>query len=334
MDGSGAKAAIPSAALNNGERLPLVGLGTSASGPLIPDHVVESAVSAALQAGYRHFDTAAIYRSERAIGNALRKAFASGLVSRSEVFITSKIWCHNLHPDSVLPAINNSLRELEMEYLDLYLIHWPVCVKQGTGYLDNYENFTLPLDMELCWKSMEKCVESGLTKCIGVSNFSIKKLDRLLASATIPPAVNQVEMHPMWQQKNLREYCNNKGIHVTAYSPLGIPGTPFSEKASVGFLDHPLVLSVASKHSKTPAQVALRWGIQEGVSVIPKSYNMKRIQENIDIFDFSLDEEDKAKLNSLEQRKVYKGQEFIDPKNGPYHTLYDLWDEEAFLTMT
>eukprot|EP01018_Ginkgo_biloba_P020470 Gb_35334 [translate_table: standard] len=183
----------------------------------------------------------------------------------------------------------------------------------------------LPLDIRSTWKAMEKCVELGLTKSIGVSNFSCKKIEDLLGYAKIPPAVNQVEMHPMWQQQKLREHCSKLHIHVSAWAPLGSPGKSWGSKL---LLDSHVIQEIAQKYSKTTAQVALRWGIEQGVIVVPKTVNERRLHENFGIFDFQLIDEDHKIIGMLEQRKLFTGIEFVSPARGPYKTLDELWDGE------
>ncbi|TJX41480.1 aldo/keto reductase [Soehngenia saccharolytica] len=178
--------------LNTGNKIPVIGLGTAV--PAVQNEEIKAAVLAALQVGYRHFDTAAIYGSEGALGAGLKEAFQSGLVKREEVFVATKLW-DDQHDDPVA-AITKSLKNLQLEYLDLYLIHWPVRLRKGHTLPPREEDF-LPLDIKSTWQGMEKCYELGLTKAIGLSNFSCKKIEDLLKYAKIPPAVNQVEMHPM-----------------------------------------------------------------------------------------------------------------------------------------
>ncbi|XP_029125528.1 NAD(P)H-dependent 6'-deoxychalcone synthase [Cajanus cajan] len=272
----------------------------------------------AIKLGYRHFDTAAQYGSECALGEAIAQALQLGLISsRKDLFITSKLWCSDNHPHLVLPALQKSLQSLKLDYLDLYLIHWPLSAKKWD--IPYSEECLVPFDLKGVWAAMEECHKLGLTKSIGVSNFSPKKLENLLSFATIPPSVNQVEMNIAWQQKNLREYCKAKGITVTAYSPLGAKGTKWDINR---VLDHELTKQIAQAHGKTAAQVCLRWLFEQGVTFIPKSYNKDRLKQNIEIFDWSLTKDDHEKINQVKQDRMFK--------NGPAaFPLPDLFDGET-----
>ncbi|KAK1309063.1 hypothetical protein QJS10_CPA09g00296 [Acorus calamus] len=213
---------IPEVALS-GQKMPVVGFGT-ASEPMPPDQKVSIFLDA-IEAGYRHFDTAMAYGTEQILGRAVEEAIRRGLIkSRDELFITSKLWCTYAHHDLVLPAIKKTLSNLGLEYLDLYLIHWPIRLehKEISFYFDKAD--ILPLEMGPTWEAMEECQRLGLTKSIGVSNFTCKKLTQLLSLARIPPAVNQVELNIGWQQKKLTDFCKEKGIIVCAWSPLGAYG--------------------------------------------------------------------------------------------------------------
>jgi diketogulonate reductase-like aldo/keto reductase len=206
---------------------------------------------------------------------------------------------------------------------DLILqIHGPIRIKKGTTM--SRENL-IPTDIPATWGAMEKLYDSGKARAIGVSNFSCKKLEDLFAIARVPPAVNQVECHPVWQQDRLRKLCQSKGVHLSAFSPLGSPGSPEVNGPSV--LNNPIVISVADKIQKTPAQVALRWGIQMGHSVLPKSANEARIKENIDIFDWSIPEDLMAKFSEIKQVRLLRAEFAVHPQSG-YNTLEDLWDGE------
>jgi diketogulonate reductase-like aldo/keto reductase len=206
---------------------------------------------------------------------------------------------------------------------DLILqIHGPIRIKKRTTM--SRENL-IPTDIPATWGAMEKLYDSGKARAIGVSNFSCKKLEDLFAIARVPPAVNQVECHPVWQQDRLRKLCQSKGVHLSAFSPLGSPGSPEVNGPSV--LNNPIVISVADKIQKTPAQVALRWGIQMGHSVLPKSANEARIKENIDIFDWSIPEDLMAKFSEIKQVRLLRAEFAVHPQS-VYNTLEDLWDGE------
>ncbi|XP_057950907.1 NADPH-dependent aldo-keto reductase, chloroplastic [Malania oleifera] len=308
--------------LKCGITVPVVGLGTYSFEN--DRETTELAVHMALQMGYRHFDTAKIYGSEAALGGALTRAIEDGMVEREDVFVTSKLWGSD-HHDPV-SALNQTLQSLGMEYVDMYLVHWPVKLKPGTyKAVPAEDEFEAVVDLETTWAGMERCLDMGLCRCIGVSNFSSRKLLRLLDFASVPPAVNQVEMHPMWRQSKLREFCREHNIHVSAYSPLGGPGNSWGTTA---VLNNPIIQSIALKHNATPAQVALGWGLSKGSSVIVKSFNRDRLKENMGAHDLRLDDQDLLEIEKLEERKVMRGEVYVNETSSPYKTLRDLWDGE------
>jgi 2,5-diketo-D-gluconate reductase A len=262
-------AAVPEITLNNGVTVPQLGFGVWQVG----DDEVTPAVATALEAGYRHIDTAAIYGNERGVG----KAIAESGIARDELFVTTKLWNAEQGFDSTLRAFDASLEKLGLEKVDLYLIHWPVPAKDA--YVDTY-------------KAFERLYAEGRVRAVGVSNFEPHHLNRLLAETGVVPAVNQIELHPFLQQLPLREELARHQIVTEAYSPLS---------SGKGVIDDPTIRSIAAAHGKTPAQVTLRWHIEIGNLVIPKSVTPERIRENIDLFDFELTDDDRAQISGLDR---------------------------------
>ncbi|MES3028833.1 MAG: aldo/keto reductase [Pseudomonadota bacterium] len=254
--------------LGDGHAIPQVGLGVWQT----PDDVAVTAVQAALGAGYRHVDTAAAYQNEKGVGAGLR---ASG-VARDEVFITTKVWNENQGYDNALKAIEGSLKRLQLDQLDLCLIHWPA-PHRGL-YLDT-------------WRALIKAQEAGQVRSIGVSNFEVEHLDRVIGETGVTPVLNQIELHPRFQQTALRAAHAERGIKTESWSPLG----------QGQLLTDPIITGIAAKHGRTTAQVIIRWHLDSGLIVIPKSVTPSRIVENFDVFGFALDAEDMAAIAGLDQ---------------------------------
>lgn len=238
------------------------------------------------------------------MGAGLKVKLDDGTVKRDEIFITSKLWNTFHRPDLVRGALETTLKNLQLDYIDLYLIHWPMAYKEDGDMFpkdDKDEILFSEVDYLDTWKEMEKLVEAGLTKSIGLSNFNSKQVARVLESATIKPAMNQIECHPYLAQRKLSAFCKDRGVAITAYSPLGSPARPWATAADPVVLDEPAVAALATKHGKTKAQILLRWQIQRGHIVIPKSTNSSRIVENFSVFDFTLTEEDMDEIAKLDR---------------------------------
>ncbi|KAK9113922.1 hypothetical protein Syun_020719 [Stephania yunnanensis] len=278
--------------------------------PFPEPETVKLAVLKAIEIGYRHFDTAPIYKTEQGLDLAIAEALKLGLIkSRDELFVTSKLWCSDAHPHLVIPALQKTLKNLGLDYLDLYLIHWPLSLNTPGNY-----DFPIPkeelvqLDYKSVWAAMEEAHRLCLTKSIGVSNFSCKKLENLLTLTKIPPAVNQVEMNPLWRQDKLKEFCKEKGVAITAYSTLGARETLLSPNRA---MESQVLKEIAIARGKTIAQVCRRWVYEQGVTLLVKSFNEERMKENLDIFEWELSKEDLKKIDEIPQSRGLSGDFFV-----------------------
>jgi diketogulonate reductase-like aldo/keto reductase len=252
--------------LNNGKQMPVIGLG------LWKTIETEQVILWAFEAGYRLIDTATIYGNEKETGNAVRK---SG-IARSEIFITTKVWNDEQGYKPTLAAIDKSLSRLNMDYIDLYLVHWPNASKRTR---------------QETWVAMEEIYRAGKAKAIGVSNYSTGQLEEMKTYAKVMPVVNQIELHPFWSRVELMDYCHNHNIAVEGYCPL----------ARARKLQDERLMAIAKKHNKTSAQIALKWALQHGNIVIPKTSRKERLMENISLFDFELDKGDMMKIDALNE---------------------------------
>jgi alcohol dehydrogenase (NADP+) len=308
---------------SNSDTMPLFGLGTWRS---TRDETYNS-VYEAIKCGYRHIDCAFIYGNEDIVGEAIADAIKNGLVKRSELFITSKLWNDSHEKQHVLPALENTLKDLRLDYLDLYLMHWPVAIKHGVQFpkepseLLSIEN----VPIAETWAMLEGCKTKGLCKHIGVSNFNIRMLKELMKTAVQQPEMNQLELHPYLQQPKLVEFCQENNIHVTAYSPLGA-GKINEQNASSSLLENPTIISVAKKHSCSPAQALLAWGMARNIVVIPKSVKVERLKENFEAQNVRLDAADMQQIATLDANvRITNGA--VWTIEGSYYTQDYLWKE-------
>ena len=312
-------------AFANGDGMPLLGLGTWKSEP----GKVYEAVREAIRLGYRHIDCASVYGNEPEIGAAIGDAIAAAEVTREELWITSKLWCNSHGSENVEPALRRTLQDLGLAWLDLYLIHWPVPIRPGVAFPESAEDLLPPQQLPLrdTWAGMEAALEAGLTRHIGVSNFSSRKLLDLIASCRHRPELNQVELHPLLQQPELLEVCAREGVAVTAYSPLGSLDRPAFIKAPDApvLLDHPVIADIAVEHGCSPAQVLLAWHLQRGISTIPKSVSPARLRENLAAAEVELSPDALTRIAALDQGLRLVDGSFWVMDGGPW-TLQSLWD--------
>ena len=311
---------------DNGDKMPSLGLGTwkSAKGE------VYTAVKTAIEIGYRHFDCALVYGNEQEIGQAFADAMKEGTVKREELWITSKLWNNSHEKQYILPSINTTLKDLQLDYLDLYLIHWPVALKREVAYPQTGEDMLslTAIPLSETWAEMILLKEMGLTRHIGVSNFSTKKITEIAQATGILPEVNQLEMHPFLQQSAMLDFCHSKGIHLTGYCPLGSADRPANRivDGEPKLFENLAIRELALAKGCSPAQIMLAWAVNRGTSVIPKSVNPQRLAENLAAADIELTPQEMEIMRGLDLHYRYIKGNFWCLEGSDY-TLENLWDE-------
>ncbi|MDX1629253.1 MAG: aldo/keto reductase [Fulvivirga sp.] len=311
---------------SNKDEMPAFGLGTWKSAP----GEVKSAVITAIKTGYRHIDCAPIYGNEKEVGEGIKACIDEGIIKREELWITSKLWNDSHKREDIAPAIRATLADLQLDYLDLYLIHWPVAFRKGVGFPENGDEFLSLEEAPLLetWKGMEEINNAGLCRHIGVSNFSRQKLDYLISHGETKPEMNQVELHPYLQQQALVDFCHENDVHVTAYSPLGSLDRPERLKNEGERLpiDNRLIHDLAEKYNRTSAQILIAWALHRKTAVIPKSTNDHRIKENFEAQEIELSSDDMENISKLERKeRLIDGSLFVTSDNS--YTIENIWDE-------
>ena len=308
----------------NGDTVEAIGLGTWKSDP----GKVGNAVETALETGYRHIDCAAVYGNEAEVGNALVETFSTTDIKRENVHITSKLWNTAHRKQDVIPALKKSLNDLKLDYLDLYLMHWPIAFKPGLEGFPQGDQDYLSLDevpIIETWEAMLEAKKQGLIRHGGVSNFSIEKLEDLKSKTDDFPEMNQVELHPYLQQQELVDYGKANDMLITAYSPLGSSDRPEMMKSDdePALLDNDVIGSIAGKHDATPAQILIKWAVERDTLVIPKSTNEGRIAENLKSAEIDLDSEDHEKIKELNIPYRYLDANMFEEGNSKYSNIFD-----------
>ncbi|KAK4437677.1 NADP-dependent D-sorbitol-6-phosphate dehydrogenase [Sesamum alatum] len=288
--------------LNSGFKMPMIGLGVWR----MEGKDIKNLIFNAIKIGYRHFDCAADYKNEEEVGEALAEVFQAGIVKREDLFITTKLW--NSDHGHVVEACKDSLKKLRLDYLDLYLVHFPVATRHtGVGTTasalgeDGVLDIDITVSLETTWHAMEDLVSMGLVRSIGISNYDIFLTRDCLAYARVKPAVNQIETHPYFQRDSLVKFCQKHGVCVTAHTPLGGAAANTEWFGSVSCLDDPALKGLAKKYNKTVAQIVLRWGIQRNTIIIPKSSKVERLEENFLVSDFELTNEDMDLIKTIDR---------------------------------
>ncbi|XP_028625658.1 aldo-keto reductase family 1 member C1-like isoform X1 [Grammomys surdaster] len=296
--------------LNDGHLMPLLGYGTSQNREVSASKIFES-TKIAIDTGFRHIDSAYVYKNEKETGQAIRSKIADGVVKREDIFLTTKLWCTFHRPELVQVGLERSLKNFQLEFVDLYLIHFPISIKPSEEQFTKDENGKVLFEtVDLCaiWEAMEKCKDAGLAKSIGVSNFNRRQLEMILNKPGLKykPVCNQVECHPYLNQSKLLDFCKSRDIILVAYAALGSqrPITWVDQNAPF-LLNDPVLCSIAKKHNRSPAQIALRYQVQRGVVALAHSYEQNEMKENIQVFEFQLPLEDMEVLDGLNRNFRY-----------------------------